>query len=359
MLIDPLIWLRAVHFTATVLTCGTICFVLLVADPVAAKLSEELSEKASLAYAGLRRRLRLMAGLALVVTVISGLAWLVWVASGIVGEPVAEPFSDGSLWQVIVVTRFGNIATLRLAVALLLGLSIVWSDTRRSSTRALSLAAAAVLVGLIAWTGHAGATPGAAGLLPLSADILHLVAAAAWLGGLPALASLLAFASHNAQVARLAIATIRRFSILGLISVAVLIVTGVLNCWQLLGGLRDLWTSEYGRLLALKVALFAAMLMLAAINRQRLTPRLPESGAVSALYRNSLIEFALGLGVLLLVAALGTMNPSAHMHMSSAATAQKSTIVYIHSFQTPADISRDAGQCPEVKAEAHLMRETI
>lgn len=330
---ETLIWLRAVHVIATTVACGTIGFVLLVGDPAAAGVSGP----ASSAYAGLRRRLMIIAWVMLALTALSGAAWLVWVAADIVGEPMAAIFTDGSFWQVVSGTRFGTIASLRLAVAVVLGLSIAWP-----SARTLSIAAAAALIGLLAWTGHAGATPGTAGLIPLMADVSHLVAAAAWLGGLPALAMLLAMllamAGRLGHAEQVVVGSVRRFSILGIVSVGTLTVTGIVNSTRLLGGLGHLWTSDYGRLLALKVALFAAMVAIAAINRQRLTPRMSEPGAIRALYRNSLTEFALGLGVLILVAILGTMNPPARMHRSSAESAPDVVVVHIHTTQAMADV---------------------
>ncbi|MBI1203135.1 MAG: hypothetical protein GC182_11550 [Rhodopseudomonas sp.] len=190
----------------------------------------------------------------------------------------------------------------------------------------------------MALTGHAGAPPGARGRALVAADLCHLVAAVAWVGGLPALALLLAETRHrHGALDRLAIRSIRRFSILGMVSVAVLIATGVVNGWRQLAHIDDLWTNDYGRLLAFKVALFAAMVTVAAINHQCLTPQLPAPTAIHKLYRNSFAEFALGLGVLLLVALLGTMNPSKHLHISSAEFVGETALVHNHSADGPVD----------------------
>jgi hypothetical protein len=50
--------------------------------------------------------------------------------------------------------------------------------------------------------------------------------------------------------------------------------TGIVNAWILVGSFKALTATEYGHLLMGKTALFAAMLMIAAVNRLRLTPRL-------------------------------------------------------------------------------------
>ena len=64
------------------------------------------------------------------------------------------------------------------------------------ATRLAQIVAGAGFIVLIALVGHAGATPGTAGDIHLASDMAHLLAAGAWLGGLPALAMLLAATSH-------------------------------------------------------------------------------------------------------------------------------------------------------------------
>ena len=75
--------------------------------------------------------------------------------------------------------------------------------------------------------------------------------------------------------------------------------------------------TDYGRLLLLKIGLFAAMLGIAAVNRFHLTPQLGARGISRSLARNSLAETGLGLCVLLFVGALGTMAPPRHDHVIS------------------------------------------
>src|SRR6185437_16110950 len=112
-------------------------------------------------------------------------------------------------------------------------------------------------------------------------------------------------------------ASTRRFSLLGIASVATLLATGIVNSWFLVGGIPGLLGTRYGRLLLVKLLLFAAMVGVAAVNRQRLTPQLNGSVAPAAalgrLCRNALIETTLGLGILLVVGALGTEPPGAHL----------------------------------------------
>jgi putative copper resistance protein D len=106
-----------------------------------------------------------------------------------------------------------------------------------------------------------------------------------------------------------------RFSIMGIVSVAVLLVTGVINAYLLVGSFHALIVTAYGRLLLFKLVVFAVMLAFAATNRLWLTPRLGSSraGALHLLTRNSAIEFALGLAVIAIVGMLGTLHPASHL----------------------------------------------
>ena len=340
--IDPLALARGIHFAATLLAAGTVSFIVLVAVPcVGAGESTALL-----------RRLTLVVWAALAGTVLSGLVWLVLVAANILDIPLADAWLG--FWPVLSGTRFGEIASLRLGFAVALGVLIALPRQR-----ALQLAAAAALVGLLAFTGHGGATPGAAGWFHLASDLLHLFAAAAWLGGLPAFVLMLAATGTNFGPADGAVAeaATARFSVMGIVSVGVLLVSGLINSGELLGGPADLLTTAYGRVLSFKVGLFAAMVAVAAVNRFRLTPRLPAGTAIRALRRNGLIEIALGLGVLMVVGSLGTMVPGGHVHRNAAAPPSEAAFVHIHTEAVMADVTIDPGHAGKSVATIRLWRE--
>jgi putative copper resistance protein D len=127
---------------------------------------------------------------------------------------------------------------------------------------------------------------------------------------LPGLAFLLVYTQSRAA----AVNATRRFSMLGVISVVALVLTGLVNTWYLVDNVPALLGTDYGWLLLAKVALFAMMLILAATNRWRLTPRLAteEHPARRLLLRNALLETAVGIVVVIVVGSLGIMVPAAH-----------------------------------------------
>jgi copper resistance protein D len=81
---------------------------------------------------------------------------------------------------------------------------------------------------------------------------------------------------------------------------------------------------EATTILLVKIALFAAMICLAAINRLRLTPRLPAPDALCRIQRNSAIEVGFGLCIIGIVAALGALKPAIHSGFSVMAVAMQS-----------------------------------
>jgi putative copper resistance protein D len=100
--------------------------------------------------------------------------------------------------------------------------------------------------------------------------------------------------------------------------VAVLLLSGIVNSWFLIGPVawRAAFTTLYGRLLLIKIVLFALMLALAAVNRLRLVPKLQRAALASegnavwhALRATLIAETTLAMLVLGLVAVIGTLEP--------------------------------------------------
>ena len=180
-----------------------------------------------------------------------------------------------------------------------------------------------VLLGTIAvasfgWMGHGATTEGVAGGYHLAADIVHALTAAVWGGALVAFVFLLHGRTHLATLH----GALRRFSRIGIPLVAVLLLSGLVNAWFLVGldGIARLVTTPYGLLLLAKLAMVAAMLVLAAANRNRHTPAIeaeiaaavPDPANLVRLRRSITLETALGLAVLTAVAWFGTLQPIEH-----------------------------------------------
>jgi len=98
---------------------------------------------------------------------------------------------------------------------------------------------------------------------------------------------------------------------MGYVAVALIALTGAINTLLLVGSLDAMFDTSYGRsygrLLAFKILLFLAMVVVALINRFRLAPRIfGDRAALRALGRTVALEQSLGLAVLAIVSVLGT-----------------------------------------------------
>lgn len=221
---------------------------------------------------------------ALAIVVLAAMAmWLVIATAMMSGGPPTMT----AIGTVLNETHFGQ---LWIASAVVVAASIAVAAWR---PWAVAISTGIVLI-LTAATGHAGAT---GDWFEIADDAIHLLAVGAWIGGLVPFA--IAMREPDAGLVAW------RFSALGTVCVALIIATGIVNAWFLVGTIQALTVTDYGRVLLLKMILFAAILIIAATNRFRLTPR----AAVAALRRNAMLEIALGLAIVAIVAVLGTMAP--------------------------------------------------
>jgi copper transport protein len=188
---------------------------------------------------------------------------------------------DGGLLAVTLGIPLGTGLALRLSLLALT--APVIADAFPYGRRTI---AAVLLNGLALTWSISGHTAGA---LRLPADVLHLDAMALWVGGLAVI-----------LLAKPPAAAIARFSRLALVSVGVLIATGVFQSWQQLSSLD----TAYARLLAVKVGVVLVILGAAWFSRRWLRSR-PQ-----AVRRSVLAEAVGAVVVLALTAALVDTNPA-------------------------------------------------
>jgi copper resistance protein D len=308
----PLVTIRALHFAATAITAGALIFRAVVAEPALRSIPE--------ATTVLRTQIRLIASIGLAIAAATGVVWFLLQAAAISGLPFGEAMTSDVLSAVLNETQFGLVSKVRLVLAVILAACLAYE--RFAQARWLALGSALCFIAAIAWTGHAGSTPGEMGNLHLAADALHLIAAASWIGGLVPLALLLAAGRRRQGFAWASLArrATQSFSTVGIVSVGTLLATGVINAWILVGSIHALMVTGYGQLLLLKLVVFAIMLTFATINRFWLTPQLgfspdnePQLEALRQLARNSVTEIALGLTIFAIVGVLGTLHPAIHL----------------------------------------------
>jgi len=262
----PLMAVRAIYFIAALQLFGWLTFDLIIGQ------------------GGWGRR----AAPLVVVALVAMTAWLAIETKLMSGEPLSGETLDTVLRE----TQFGTLWIWR--AVLLAGLLILtlWRDR---AAIFVAVTGAGLVLALTAAAGHAGAD---GSVIHLTGDAIHLLAVGAWIGGL------VPFSAAMRRPDGSAIAW--RFSTLGVVSVCIILASGAVNAWFMVGSVGALIGSPYGLLLLVKLVLFCVMVSVAAVNRLRLTPR----GDVAALRRNAEIETALGVAIVLIVAALGTMPPA-------------------------------------------------
>ena len=230
--------------------------------------------------------------------------------AGMAGVALKEVDPD-AIRMMVTDTPMGHAWVVRLAALVALVVLIFF---RHRAIVGASLLGGIALASL-AWTGHGAAGEGSAGTIQLIGDVAHLLSAAAWIGALMGLGAMV-FAGDDPIKAHRALDS---FSRTGSLIVGLVIASGLVNSLYLVGvrHLAGLPATPYGRLLIVKLLLFAAMLGLAALNRFRLTPALAltaeQPPSFAALRVSLTIEAGAATAILALVAWLGTLEPPMSM----------------------------------------------
>ena len=171
---------------------------------------------------------------------------LIWVSSGhpLVGDGLSPVGGTGAI--------------IRLAV--LVGIAFFFVDLIRSPITGRRRSAALGIVALLAATlvVQSNAVVAPWQIAKIVATAGHLLAVAAWLGGLVALTAVF-LPRKNLQELDL---LIPRFSIVAISSVVTLVITGAIHALAVTGGVTALVESRYGHVLLFKLGFFSLMLLL-------------------------------------------------------------------------------------------------
>ena len=130
--------------------------------------------------------------------------------------------------------------------------------------------------------------------LSIAADLVHVVAAAFWIGGILQLALLLRGGRDDRAV--------RRFSLFALPAVILVAGSGIASAIVELTAVSQLWSTGYGRAILAKTALFVVLVALGWVSRRAL-------GEPARLRRSVRIELVLLALVVVAVAVLTSLRP--------------------------------------------------
>ncbi len=213
-----------------------------------------------------------------------------------------------TVWQAVLQTRFGEVWQWQILMAAAGAAALLLKGRARQGAWLLS--GTGQLAGL-AFVGHAAMLDGVAGGLQRGIQIVHLLSAAFWAGGL--LPVLLLMREARQRATRYdAIRTLMCFSSWGHLAVALVIVTGMLNAMIVLPTWPPAHFQPYNLLLLMKALLVMVMCGIALFNRYSLVPRFPLSGqrAQQTFMLTTLAEIVLSALVLLLVGVFATLEPA-------------------------------------------------
>lgn len=288
-------WGRGVHFAALLLLVGSLATRVLLIPRIAA---------GDVTRAVLQARAWRMISAAALLLVLSAVLRL-WFQS-IALHGAERAWSRPLLSIMLTDTSWGRAWVLQVFLFALLGMAIV--SARPGRDRLATILAVPTVLGLTlipALSGHAAGATGT-DLLAVFNDALHVTGAGIWLGTLfvlmvSAVPALIRLEARGPEAAADAVHT---FSPIALTGALVVLVSGVFNTLMHVDAAAQLWTTDYGRTLLVKVALVVCVLAFGLVNWRIVRPRLGTGSGVRRLRLTAGMELLLALLVLTATAVL-------------------------------------------------------
>ncbi len=259
----PEVTLRWVNYSALMGLVGAVAVTL-------------LALKASAVRPVARRRTLKLAGWCAALGLLAGVGLLVWQVIT-VAQTLPEGVSSWQAgWQVLTRTRWGLLWLARQSL-LLIAWAVIFRLTRPATDSTsrwwpvLLVGLPAAVVALQSLMGHAAAiTPYTA--LAVVVNVLHMMAASVWVGGLAALCvgCLPLVRQNRAELA----GPLRSFSGLAALSVSLLVATGLYSTGRQVASVDALIATPYGQALLSKISLMLLVGAIGLVNALLLHPTL-------------------------------------------------------------------------------------
>jgi copper transport protein len=333
--------IRGLDYVSLALFIGGLAFLLFAWLPGLAAVAGEPQASWRAASRAFAKRLRRLLLAAVVLGVLVSVLGILLQGASAAGVSLWSSLK-GTVIENTLDSRFGEVWGVRGIVWLALGAVLLATNTPRRTARGRHAAISARgqaatagqapprwVLGLLglgcaylaitpALAGHASIQSPTAVFFP--SDVLHVLGASVWVGGIACLLLALPAATHELQPAdrgRLLLAVLARFSPLALASVIAIAITGVVQAYIDVRSLEGLLHTTYGTLILIKVALLGALIGLGWVNRERIIPTLRRivdgggsPGSTGALARRTMRgELALMTVVFGVTAALVSYAP--------------------------------------------------
>jgi putative copper export protein len=298
--------LHAVQMLGLICALGGVLFFLLVLRP-ASRVGE-----GELAMAEVREGIGRWVALAAFVAAVAGVLNLFVQVAELEGKSVYSGVRFSELWRYLGETTVGNLTAAR--IGFLLGMAGVMASVLPGKWYLCALlgGTAAVCAGLVS---HAAALP--TGRAPaLVAQIIHISAAAMWLGMLMHFCLCMGILSRSARDGAVVLRkeVFRRFSPFALFGVMLLGGSGLYGAYRFVQAPSAMVNSAYGLTLLLKlslltVALFAGYQNWRVVRPSVLSAENDSSVAIGQFGRWGELELTAGILVVVLAAILGSISP--------------------------------------------------
>jgi copper transport protein len=332
---------RALNYLTISLLVGGLAFLLVAWRPGFASAAGGEGEwrRAATRFAGRFRRLLILAVLLGVIVSVLGVLLQGASAAGVsLWASLKSAIIDNTLES-----RFGEVWGLRAIDWLALGALLSVAMARRGSAgwgddpgrtspqphrQVVAVPPRWLLGAVVICAAYLAVTPALSGHASIQSptgvffpsDVLHVLAASVWVGGIACLLLVLPAATRQLDGpdrSRLLLATLTRFSPLALASVIAIVMTGVIQAYIDVRSLSGLLHSTYGTLIIAKSALLLVLVTVGWVNRERVIPAVRRivaagnlPGAAGLLARRTMRgELALMLAVFGVTAALISYAP--------------------------------------------------
>jgi putative copper export protein len=226
-------------------------------------------------------------------------------ADGVLDPALVTTIVTKTIWG------WGWLIQIAATVLVLTGFVIARRGSAAGS--AVAMLGALALAVSPALSGHAVATPERA-WLAVPNDVLHVIGAGGWMGSLFMLVAIgipIAMSLDREVRGRAVSVLVNAFSPIALTFATLAAATGIISAWIHLGSLGALWSSDYGRILSIKLLVLLPVIALGAFNWLRVRPSLGDDTAANRIRRSATAEVAIGALVVVVTAVLVATPPAA------------------------------------------------
>ncbi|MXX92403.1 MAG: c-type cytochrome [Chloroflexi bacterium] len=323
---DPAI--RWIIYIGIAVFAGGLLFELLIATRVARAEDEYQSLSFALAVSN---RFSSIALTAIIVVMVAQIAQIA-LQSAIAFDDAAAAMDPTRVFDVLTQSDWGRFWSWRFTAAVLAALTLfAATQTRKTTARSLkddeleelpfttespfgiaALAIGGIYLLLISLTSHSAATPTDIRWFAVATDLIHVIAATTWVGGISYLlvASAISIRSDDQPARTALILYATRFAPLAIFATTILVASGIVSSLMQVT-IPEALNTPYGRVLGAKIVLLVILIALAASNN-RSVAKSTRSGITPTrtLRRYITLELAVAFAVLLATAGLASLEPA-------------------------------------------------